>query len=28
MDRLGYPGHVGLEYIPSPDTASSFAWMA
>ena len=28
MDRLGYPGHVGLEYIPSPDTASSFGWMA
>jgi hydroxypyruvate isomerase len=28
MDRLGYPGHVGLEYIPSPDTGSSFGWMA
>lgn len=27
MDRLGYPGHVGLEYIPSPDTRSSFGWM-
>ena len=27
MDRLGYRGHVGLEYIPSPDTASSFGWM-
>ena len=27
MDRLGYQGHVGLEYIPSPDTASSFGWL-
>jgi len=27
LDRLGYAGHVGLEYIPSPDTRSSFAWM-
>jgi hydroxypyruvate isomerase len=27
MDRLGYPGHVGLEYIPSPDSGSSFGWM-
>jgi hydroxypyruvate isomerase len=27
MDRLGYPGYVGLEYVPSPDTQSSFGWM-
>jgi hydroxypyruvate isomerase len=27
LDRLGYAGHVGLEYIPSPDTGSSFGWM-
>jgi hydroxypyruvate isomerase len=28
LDRLGYQGHVGLEYIPSPDSRSSFGWMA
>jgi hydroxypyruvate isomerase len=27
MDRLGYRGQVGLEYVPSPDTASSFGWI-
>lgn len=27
LDHLGYAGQVGLEYIPSPDTRSSFAWM-
>ena len=27
LDRLGYAGHVGLEYIPSPDTGSSFGWL-
>lgn len=27
MDRLGYKGHVGLEYVPSPDTSSSLGWI-
>lgn len=27
LDRLGYPGHVGLEYVPEPDTPSSLAWL-
>ena len=27
LDRLGYAGHVGLEYIPSPDTRSSLGWI-
>jgi hydroxypyruvate isomerase len=27
MDRLGYAGHVGLEYVPEPDTLASLAWM-
>jgi hydroxypyruvate isomerase len=27
MDRLGYQGYVGLEYVPSPDTRSSFGWI-
>ncbi len=27
LDRLGYKGHVGLEYVPSPDTRSSFGWI-
>ncbi|MDT8902453.1 hydroxypyruvate isomerase [Anaeroselena agilis] len=27
LDALGYQGHVGLEYIPSPDTASSLGWI-
>lgn len=26
LDRLGYPGHVGLEYVPEPDTLGSLAW--
>ncbi len=26
LDRLGYAGHVGLEYVPEPDTLSSLAW--
>ncbi len=26
LDRLGYPGTVGLEYLPDPDTVSSLAW--
>jgi len=27
MDRLGYQGHVGLEYVPSPDTRGSLGWI-
>jgi hydroxypyruvate isomerase len=27
LDRLGYPGYVGLEYVPSPDSRSSFGWI-
>jgi len=27
LDRLGYSGYVGLEYVPSPDTGSSFGWI-
>lgn len=27
LDRLGYPGYVGLEYVPTPDTRSSFEWI-
>jgi len=27
MDRLGYKGHVGLEYVPKPDTLGSLAWI-
>jgi hydroxypyruvate isomerase len=27
LDRMGYQGHVGLEYVPSADTRSSFGWM-
>jgi hydroxypyruvate isomerase len=27
LDRLGYKGYVGLEYVPSPDTRSSFGWI-
>lgn len=26
LDRLGYDGFVGLEYVPDPDTAGSLAW--
>ncbi len=26
LDRLGYPGLVGLEYVPEPDTLSSLGW--
>ena len=28
LDRLGYAGCVGLEYVPAPDTRSSFGWLA
>ena len=27
MDKLGYQGYVGLEYVPSPDTLKSFGWI-
>ena len=27
IDRLGYDGFVGLEYIPEPDTVSSLGWV-
>ncbi len=27
IDRLGYQGHIGLEYVPAPDTRSSLEWM-
>jgi hydroxypyruvate isomerase len=28
LERLHYPGYIGLEYIPSPDSRSSLAWLA
>lgn len=27
LDELYYPGYVGLEYVPVPDTTSSFGWL-
>lgn len=27
IDALGYQGHIGLEYIPSPNSKSSFTWI-
>uniref|UniRef100_I2Q5Q2 Hydroxypyruvate isomerase n=1 Tax=Desulfovibrio sp. U5L TaxID=596152 RepID=I2Q5Q2_9BACT len=27
LDRLGYTGFVGLEYVPTPDTQGSLAWI-
>jgi len=27
IDALGYCGHVGLEYVPIPDSKSSLAWI-
>jgi len=27
LDHMGYRGFVGLEYIPTPDTASSLTWI-
>jgi hydroxypyruvate isomerase len=27
LDRMGYAGAVGLEYLPEPDTLSSLAWL-
>jgi len=28
IDRLGYRGHVSLEYIPQPDTLTSLQWLS
>ncbi|MGE4536009.1 MAG: hydroxypyruvate isomerase [Desulfovibrio sp.] len=28
LDRLGYEGFVGLEYVPDPDTRASLAWLS
>lgn len=28
LDKLGYDGFVGLEYVPEPDTAASLAWLS
>lgn len=27
IDALGYQGYIGLEYVPRPDSKSSFGWM-
>jgi hydroxypyruvate isomerase len=27
LDRSGYPGYVGLEYVPSADPVDTFAWL-
>lgn len=27
LDQLNYPGYIGLEYVPTPDTHGSFAWL-
>lgn len=27
LDSLGYQGYIGLEYVPSPDSKSSFNWI-
>jgi len=27
LDRIGYKGYVGLEYIPQPDTKGSLGWL-
>jgi hydroxypyruvate isomerase len=27
LDGGGYPGVVGLEYVPVPDTAGSLSWL-
>ena len=28
LDGLGYDGFIGLEYVPTPDTESSLAWVS
>jgi hydroxypyruvate isomerase len=27
LDELKYPGYVGLEYVPTPDSSGSFGWL-
>jgi len=27
IDRMGYDGYIGLEYVPEPDTKASLAWV-
>jgi hydroxypyruvate isomerase len=27
LDELNYPGYIGLEYAPTPDTAGSLSWL-
>lgn len=27
LDRIGYKGYVGLEYVPAPDTTASLDWL-
>jgi hydroxypyruvate isomerase len=27
LDDSGYPGPIGLEYIPTPDTATALSWL-
>lgn len=27
LDELSYPGYIGLEYAPTPDTAGSLGWL-
>lgn len=27
LDRMGYQGYVGLEYVPEPDTLASLGWL-
>jgi hydroxypyruvate isomerase len=27
LEKLGYQGYIGLEYVPTPDTLSSLAWL-
>jgi hydroxypyruvate isomerase len=27
LDELNYPGTIGLEYVPTPDTAGSLGWL-
>jgi hydroxypyruvate isomerase len=27
LDRIGYKGYVGLEYVPEPDTTASLGWL-
>ncbi|MBW1995674.1 MAG: TIM barrel protein, partial [Deltaproteobacteria bacterium] len=27
IDKMGYEGYIGLEYIPEPDTKASLSWI-